>query len=261
MRVSEALAEVKGKGEKALIPFVTAGDPDLESLGEILRTLESAGADVIEVGVPFSDPIADGPTIQASSQRALERGVKPKMVLEAVKTSGVKVPIVLMGYYNTVLRWGLREFAHDAHDSGVRGMIMCDLIPEEADDWIHACTGEDVETIFLAAPTSTDARLDGVCEHSSGFVYAVSRTGVTGARDEGAGQARELVDRLKARTKLPICVGFGISNQEHIRQVCEFADGAVVGSFLVDLIAREWKGGEGKQLVLDTVAALKGATR
>lgn len=261
MTIAARLAEVRGNGEKALIPFVTAGDPDLGALPEVLATLTEAGADVIEVGVPFSDPIADGPTIQASSQRALERGVTPGAVLSALRDSDLKVPVVLMGYYNTVLRRGLSEFAAEAFDCGVRGTIMCDLIPEEAADWVSASQGAGLETVFLSAPTSTDERLDAVCAMSTGFVYAVSRTGVTGARDEGASQGRELVGRLKSRTDKAVCVGFGINSPEHVREVCTFADGAVVGSWLVTLLAEKWQGGSGRAEVLDAVSALKAATR
>lgn len=261
MTIGDQLQGVLGRGEKALIPFVTAGDPDLGQLPAILETLTEAGSDVIEIGVPFSDPIADGPTIQASSQRALDRGVTPGKVLETLRACDLKVPVVLMGYYNTVLRKGLDAFAAEAYSVGVRGTIMCDLIPEEAGEWVKASTGAGLETVFLAAPTSTDERLDGVCENSTGFVYAVSRTGVTGAREDGASQGRELVDRLKARTDKPVCVGFGISAPEHVKSVCEYADGAVVGSWLVTLLADVWDGGKGRQEVLDKVAALKDATR
>ena len=261
MTVSERLAHVLGKGEKALITYVTAGDPELDQLPAILETLTEAGADVIEVGVAYSDPIGDGPTIQASTQRALERGVNSTKVLETLAGCELKVPVVLMGYYNTLLRNGLDSFAGRAFESGVKGTIMVDLIPEEADDWIKASRDSGLETVFLAAPTSTDARLKAVSDASTGFVYAVSRTGVTGARAEGANQAESLVSRLKGMTDKPVCVGFGISNPDHVRQVCDHADGAVVGSWLVTLLAEQWNSGAGRQMVLDKVSALKAATR
>lgn len=251
---------LRARNEKALVAFVTAGDPSLNDLPAIVDALARAGADVVEVGIPFSDPIADGPVIQASSQRALDRGVTPNDVLQAVSRIRAPVPIVLMGYYNPILRRGLERFAADAKAAGAAGVIVSDLTPEESDSWNAACRSSGLDTIFLAAPTSTDARLDEVCLRSSGFVYAVSRTGVTGA-GAGTGDARELVARIKARTQVPVCVGFGISTPEHVRSVCAFADGAVVGSWLVDLLHREWKQGEGSASIAHSVNLLKAATR
>lgn len=246
--------------QKALVCFVTAGDPSLEDLPAVLDALQDGGADIIEVGIPFSDPIADGPVIQASSQRALDRGVTPGAVLEALSRCEVRVPVVLMGYYNPVLRMGLDTFALRAREAGASGTILSDLTPEESGDWLAASRAAGLDTVFLAAPTSTDARLDEVCRRSTGFVYAVSRTGVTGATQAGQ-DARGLVARLKARTDVPICVGFGISTVQQVREVWSYADGAVVGSYLVDLIAREWDSGQGAARVRDAVAALKGGKR
>ena len=259
--LASRFTDLRQKGEKALVTFVTAGDPPLEDLPVIVAALQEGGADVIEVGVPFSDPIADGPTIQAAGQRALDAGTTPRAVLEAVGRCRLQVPVVLMGYYNPVLRFGLRSFAEAARDAGVAGNIVSDLTPEEADPWIAASKACGLATVFLAAPTSTDERLDAVASRSTGFVYAVSRTGVTGASAALSPDAVGLVARLRARTESPVCVGFGISEPDHVRAVCEVADGAVVGSRLVSLLHEEWDGGAGRARVVEWVAALKAATK
>ena len=260
MTIAEKFAELRARGERALVLFATAGDPSLEDLPGVLDALQEGGADLIEVGIPFSDPIADGPIIQASSQRALDRGVTPAKVFEVLGRADVSVPVVVMGYYNTLLRLGLATSAKELHRAGVSGAIVTDLTPEEADDWIAASRASGLDNIFLAAPTSTDARLDEVCRRASGFVYAVSRTGVTGSAVSVPPEVRRLVERVKARTDLPVCVGFGISKPEHVRMVCEVADGAVIGSWLVDFLAKEWDGGMGRQTLVDAVRELKAAT-
>lgn len=261
-RIAETFSRLKAEGRKALIPFVTGGDPSLEELPSILQALQAGGADIVEVGIPFSDPIADGPTIQASSQRALERGVKPKEVLEGIRSAGLEIPVVAMGYLNPMMAMGLDDFAARARQAGVDGVIVCDLTPdEEAGPWNKAAEAAGLDTVYLAAPTSTDARLDAVCERGQGFVYAISRTGVTGAGSEVPPEVAGLVARLRARTQTPICVGFGISRPEHVAMVCQAADGAVVGSFLVDLIGRTWEGGKGRDLLVEQVRALKAAAK
>lgn len=259
--ISRRFQLLRDRGERALVCFVTAGDPDLDQLPDVLAALAEGGADIIEVGVPFSDPIADGPTIQASSQRALDRGVTPNDVLETLRRSNPGVPIVLMGYYNPVLRRGLEAFAQAAREAGASGTIVSDLTPEESDAWRDASAKHGLDTVFLAAPTSTDERLAAVAKRSTGFVYAVSRTGVTGAGQEAPAEVTDLVARIKRFTDVPVCVGFGISKPEHVRRIVQVADGAVVGSYLVDLIAREWEGGKGRQRLVDAVAELKAATR
>lgn len=260
-RIADRFAELAQRNEKALVLFVTAGDPDLDQLPAILETLQEAGADLIEVGIPFSDPIADGPTIQASSQRALDRGVSPAAILRTLAETTLDIPIITMGYTNTMMRSGEAAFAQALQHAGVNGTIVSDLTPEEATDWIIASHEAGLDTVFLAAPTSTDDRLDVVCARATGFVYAISRTGVTGAESSVPAEVDELVARIKARTDLPVCVGFGISTPEHVRMVCQVADGAVVGSWLVKLLAEEWNGGAGRDLVRQKVAALKAATR
>lgn len=259
-RIQETFSRLKSEGRKALIPFVTAGDPPLDELGPILRALEEAGADMIEVGIPFSDPIADGPTIQASSQRALDRGVTPREVISAMKSSGVSVPLVAMGYLNPMMAMGLPVFAREVKAAGAEGVIVCDLTPdEESEEWNQAAEEGGLDRIYLAAPTSTDQRIDAVCAKGTGFVYAVSRTGVTGAGSQVPPEVASLVNKIKARTELPVCVGFGISRPEHVKMVCQAADGAVVGSSLVQLLAETWNAGEGKQILVERVRQLKEA--
>lgn len=259
--IAAKFAELRSRGEKALILFVTAGDPRLEDLPAILTALEEGGADLIEVGIPFSDPIADGPTIQAASQRALDQGVTPAAIYGLLASTKVGVPLIAMGYYNSVLRLGLDSAAQTLSHAGFAGTIISDLTPEEADAWKEASVKSGLDTIFLAAPTSTDARLDEVCRRATGFVYSVSRTGVTDAKVSVPPEARNLVTRIKGRTDLPVCVGFGISKPEHVRMVCEVADGAVIGSWLVDLISREWNGGAGREQIVGLIRELKAATR
>ncbi|HRF60246.1 MAG TPA: tryptophan synthase subunit alpha [Fimbriimonadaceae bacterium] len=265
-RIATRFHALRERGEKALIPFVVAGDPALDQLPAILETLAEAGADLIEVGIPFSDPIADGPTIQAASQRALDRGVQPPAVLDGIarwsESAGEDRPaLVLMGYYNPILRWGLGAFAEAARAAGADGTIVSDLTPEESDDWIAASRASGLDTVFLAAPTSTDERLDIVCARATGFVYAISRTGVTGATAAVPEEVRGLVGRVHARTSVPVAVGFGIRTPEQVGMVCEAAEGAVVGSALVDLLAAEWQDGAGRNQVLEAVRRLKTATR
>ncbi len=259
-RLAAKFNDLASRGEKALVLFVTGGDPELEQLPYILDALAEGGADLIEVGLPFSDPIADGPTIQASSQRALDRGITPKRVIEAC--SGFeRVPLVAMGYYNTVLRQGEKEFADLLAKNGFSGTIISDLTPEESGSWIVASQAAGLDNVFLVAPTSTPERLRLAAGASSGFVYAVSRTGVTGAGNQVPASVSELVSSLQAVTTHPICVGFGISTAEHVSMVCEHADGAVVGSWLVNELADYWKGGEGRETLIEKVKALKAATK
>ena len=259
--IAAKFAELKSRGERALVLFITAGDPRLEDLPGIVESLEEGGADLIEIGIPFSDPIADGPTIQASTQRSLDRGATPAAIFDILAPLRPAVPLVAMGYYNTVLRLGLGEAASVFGRAGFAGTILSDLTPEESGQWREASRAAHLDTIFLAAPTSTDARLAEVCRCASGFVYAVSRTGVTSAQVAAPPEARELVARIRAYTDLPVCVGFGISKPEHVRLVCEVADGAVIGSWLVDLLARQWRGGEGRAEIVGLIRELKAATR
>jgi tryptophan synthase alpha chain len=259
--LSATFNALRSRGEGALVVFVTAGDPDLESFPKLLEALAEGGADVIEVGLPFSDPIADGPVIQASSQRALDRGVTPGAVLEALARCKVEVPIVLMGYYNPILRRGLKEFAQAAKEAGVAGTIVSDLTPEESDAWIEASRAAGLDTVFLAAPTSTDERIAAVAQRSSGFVYAVSRTGVTGSHQAAPPDVGALVARIRAHTEVPVCIGFGISRPEHVAEMVKVADGAVVGSWLVNWLSEHWQAGAGYDALVQAVRELKEATK
>jgi len=239
-RFAEIFARRKRERRSALVPFITAGDPSLTASLEIALALERAGADILELGVPFSDPLADGPVIQRSSERALARGVGLQDVIDLAQRIRAQsaIGLLLFGYYNPFLRMGLERFAAAAAAAGVDGVLVTDLVPEEAAAYRAALGGQGVDTVFLAAPTSPESRLQAIAESSSGFIYAVSRTGVTGARDQVPAGARELVSRLRRHTALPIALGFGLSSAAQVTEVAGFADGVVVGTALVDAIDR-----------------------
>ena len=223
----------------SLVAYVTCGDPDLESTRKIVLAATDAGAHVIELGVPFSDPVADGPVIQRASERALRNGTTLTQVLELARDVRKHRPnagLIMFSYMNPVLRVGLSRFCAAAADAGADGALITDLTVDEASDYLRAMRARNLATIFLAAPTSTDERLRRIADASRGFVYALSRTGVTGKREEVAADARELVRRLRKFTRLPIAVGFGISTPAHFAEVSEFADAAVVGSAIVQAI-------------------------
>jgi tryptophan synthase alpha chain len=220
---------------------VTAGDPSLEATREIAIAAIDAGADVIELGVPFSDPLGDGPVIQRASERALARGTCLENVLNIAREIRAERPaagLVIFSYLNPILRYGLTRFADDAKASGVDGVLTIDMIVDEADDYLAELGRTGLAPIFLAAPTSPDERLEAIATHSKGFVYAISRTGITGKQQTLATDAGALVDRIRRWSKLPVAVGFGISNAEHVAKVAEFADAAVIGSAIVELIER-----------------------
>lgn len=263
-RLRQQFERLREKNEKALVAFVTAGDPWPDRTAEVVAALAEAGADIIELGVPFSDPLADGPTIQASSQRALNAGMTPPQVLEIVRQARerTEVPIVLMGAWNPAMQYGMERFAGDAVAAGADGTIMTDLSPEEAGEWKRVSDAAGLDTIFLLAPTSTTARMALVGKMASGFIYCVSRTGVTGARNEVPDDLPPLIDAIRARADgTPICVGFGISRPEHVAAVTRYSDGAVVGSALVDLLHRERDNPQMLTLARDYITSLKAATR
>jgi tryptophan synthase alpha chain len=224
----------------SLVAYLTCGDPDLATTRDVVFAAIDAGAGVIELGVPFSDPLADGPVIQRASQRALLRGTTLEQVLALAKEvrKRSQAGLIVFSYLNPVLRMGLAHFSAVAEEAGVDGVLLTDLPVEEAGDYLREMQPRRLATIFLAAPTSTDERLKLIAKASSGFVYAISRTGVTGARNQMPQDARELVGRLRKHTKLPIAVGFGISTAEQFAAVGEFADAAVVGSAIVETIER-----------------------
>jgi tryptophan synthase alpha chain len=249
-RIGERFARRKAEGRTAFVAFLTAGDPSLEGTVEAAFSLDAAGADVLELGVPFSDPLADGPVIQRSSERALARGVTLPHVLEAVRRirERSELPLLLFSYVNPLLQHGLERLAGEAKRSGLDGVLVTDLPPEEAGEWIAHARAAELDTVFLAAPTSPPERLRRVAEASRGFVYAVSRTGVTGERRSLSGDARPLVERLRALTDVPVALGFGLSTPEQVREAASVADGVVVGSALVRFLEEHPGGDLGAQV-------------
>lgn len=239
-RIEDAFSGLKRRGEKGIIPFVTAGDPDLETTAEILVELSGAGATVIELGVPFSDPMADGPVIQRSSERALKHGFGVGDLLEVVARvrRTIEAPIILFSYFNPLLQFGLKRLAEQARAAGVDGVLVTDLSPEEAGEFDHELRANDLDMIFLIAPTSTDERLKLVAQRARGFIYAVSRAGVTGMQTSVSVEAEKLVNRMRKFSSLPIAVGFGLSNAEQVRDVHRYADAVVIGSAIVAEIER-----------------------
>jgi tryptophan synthase alpha chain len=234
-RITKKFEELKREGRKAFIPYITAGDPDLATTEELLLALAEAGADVIELGVPFSDPMADGPVIQRASERALKNpiGVADILpVVEKVRKSS-EVPILLFSYFNPLLQFAGEDLGSKLKNAGVDGVLVTDLIPEEAGAFIAQLRKAGLDTVFLVAPTSTDDRIKLIAENSTGFIYIVARTGVTGMRENISAEVRELAERVRRYSTLPVAVGFGISTREHVREVWSYADGAVVGSRLV----------------------------
>ena len=249
-RIAETFARLRTENRCGFIPFITAGDPDLETTRALVVELARSGASLIELGVPFSDPMADGPVIQRASERALRGGVQLSDVLSVVRDARreTEVPVVLFSYYNPLLQFGHARLCAEARRAGADGVLVTDLVPEEAEDFAAQLRADELDMIFLVAPTSTDERLRLVAERASGFVYAVSRAGVTGVRSEVSDEAERLVGRVRAATDLPVAVGFGISSREQVAEVWRYADAAVVGSAIVaeiekgtgrpDLVAR-----------------------
>lgn len=260
----QARFEAAGRaGDGALIVFVVAGHPNVKTSAGALLAIADAGADIIELGVPFSDPLADGPVIQEASQAALRQRMSPQGVLEmaAEFRRARDLPLVLMTCYNPIWRFGVESFAREAASAGVDGVIVTDLPPEESEQWVAAARANDIDTIFLLAPTSPIERVKGIAELATGFVYCVSRMGVTGARTDLPPELKDLVGRVRSQTEKPVAVGFGISQPEHVAEVCRMADGAVVGSAVVSLLERSGPQGLDGQSVGEFVAALKAATR
>jgi len=237
-RIDAKFADLKRGGRRALIPFITAGDPDLRTTEFLLPELARAGADLIEVGVPFSDPVADGPVIQRASERALRNGFTLPALLGCLAASRprIEIPIVLFSYFNPLLQFGLERLASEARTAGVDGILVTDLAPEEASDWEKILQANAIDPIFLVAPTTNDARLKRITARARGFIYAISRTGVTGARPEMTGASEALVRRVRDCTDLPVAVGFGVTTAQHVRDVWRYADAAVVGSAIVQEI-------------------------
>ncbi len=260
-RISESFVRLKKKGETALIPYITAGDPDLETTEKLVLALVRGGADLIEVGVPFSDPMADGPTIQRASERALAQGVTLRKVLNLVTSVRQKtaVPLILMGYYNPFFAYGLKRLAQDAKRAGADGLLVDDLPPEEADEIRRHTEEAGLDLIFLLAPTSDESRIKLIAKKASGFIYYVSVTGVTGERKTLDKMIRGQLNRIREFSNLPVGVGFGISNPEQARRVSRIADGVIVGSALINLIARHAQDRNLCRKVSAFVASLKNA--
>jgi tryptophan synthase alpha chain len=262
-RTAQKFAELSKRGDLGLVAYITAGDPSLEASEEIVLAAAEAGADVIELGVPFSDPVADGPTIQRASERALRAGTTLAGVLEMVVRLRKKteVPLVLFSYFNPVLQVGLKEFAQKAEAAGIDGVLATDLTIEEASEYRTLLQARHLDTIFLAAPTSTDTRLAKIGEISSGFLYLISRAGVTGTRDSLPEELPALARRARKFTKLPIAVGFGISQPAHVKVLAGLADAVVVGSALVAEIEKSSTAQEAARAVAERIRLLKDAGR
>lgn len=237
-RIAAAFAKARAEGRPALIPYLTAGDPSLLATRALVQALARGGADLVEIGVPFSDPIADGPVNQRAAERALRNGVTLRSVLDlaAVLRKENLPPLVLFTYYNPIHRMGIAAFAHDAGAARVDGVLVTDLPPEEADDLRSALGEAGVDLIFLISPTSSKERIERIAREGRGFLYVISRTGVTGAKEDVPDGLSDMVGAVRLASRLPVAVGFGISRPEQVRQVAAYADGVVVGSALVRLI-------------------------
>jgi len=258
-RIQQTLEDILRSGKKALVPFLTAGDPDVPTTVELIHALIESGADLIELGMPFSDPMADGPTIQAASERALAAGTTVAAVLDIVRTvrRNSNVPIVLMGYYNPVFHYGAARFAADAADAGVDGLLLVDLPPEEADE-IHADLKQaGIDLITLLAPTTPEERMAELAGKAEGYLYYVSMTGVTGSQKVDAGAIEAAVRKVQEKSRVPVAVGFGISTGADAAAVGAFADAVVVGSALVKIIETHGKSADLLPRVKEFIASLK----
>ena len=262
-RISRRFAELRARGELGIVAYITAGDPSLEATRQFVLALADAGADVIELGVPFSDPIADGPTIQRASERALKSGTTLSGVLDLVEKirESSEVPLVIFSYFNPILQMGLKRFADAAAAAGADGVLATDLTPEESAEYRGIISERGLDTIFFAAPTSTDERLAKIVACSSGFLYLISRTGVTGAKDALPEDLPALIRRARKVTQLPIAVGFGISLRGHVSILGGLADAAVVGSALVSEIERASSVEAAAAALTERVRGMKEAAR
>jgi tryptophan synthase alpha chain len=262
-RISSRFADLRASGEMGIVAYITAGDPSLEATLKFVLALAEAGADVIELGVPFSDPLADGPTIQRASERALKSSTTLHRVLDLVRDirKSSQVPLVLFSYYNPIFQMGLEKFAAAASSAGADGVLVTDLTPEEADDYLRIMRSHQLDTIFLAAPTSDDHRLQKISAASSGFLYLISRTGVTGAKDALPDDLPALLRRTRQFTKLPVAVGFGISLPGHVSVLGGLADAAVVGSALVSEIEKATAQNPSPRAIENGAAALSARIR
>jgi len=256
-RIESTFKKLKEKKRTALIPFIVAGDPDLETTEALVSKMADSGADIIELGLPFSDPLADGPTIQAASQRALKNGTSLGRIFRLTeKLKKISSPLVLMTYFNPVFKFGLRDFAESCKQNGLEGVIIPDLPPEEAAPWVQEARACDLDTIFLAAPTSGPERVRLISRRSRGFIYYVSVTGVTGAREELPNELESGVRKIKGYGKKPVAVGFGVSTPAQAKMIGCFADGVIVGSAIVKIIEESIRESSMISRVGDFVASL-----
>lgn len=262
-RISKRFAELRASGELGIIAYITAGDPSFDATLKYVLALAEAGTDIIELGVPFSDPLADGPTIQRASERALKAGASLAGVIDLVRRirQSSQVPLVLFSYYNPILQMGLEKFASAAAAAGADGVLATDLTPEESEEYRRILAANHLDTIFLGAPTSTDERLAKIAACSSGFLYLISRTGVTGAKDALPDDLPALLRRARSVTQLPIAVGFGISLPGHVSVLGGLADAAVIGSALVSEIEKALSVEAAAVALGDRIRALKQAGR
>jgi tryptophan synthase alpha chain len=262
-KIENSFNALKEKGEMGVIPYLTIGFPSIEDTMEMVPALADGGADIIELGVPYSDPLADGTTIQKASFKALSNGVTLKKCLDICKKlrlNGITTPLVLMGYYNPILKFGLKEFAAACLESGVDGIIVPDLPFEESQPLKNECQKNKINLIPLLAPTSTDKRIEKTCENADGFIYCVSLTGVTGARQEMQSSVPAFIERVKKYAKVPIAIGFGISQRQHVESLAKIANAAVVGSALIDTIEKT-PAAKRKETVKQFISELKGNSK
>ena len=259
-RISQLFTTLKKQKSKALVTFITAGDPDLPTTESMIHLLEEAGADIIELGMPFSDPMADGPTIQLSSERALAAGTTLEGILAAVRSvrATSSIPLILMGYLNPIHAYGYERFCRDASEAGVDGVLLVDMPPEEAKPFLACAKAHGLNVIFLLTPTSDDGRIATVAELGRGFIYCVTVTGVTGARQEVSTSLGDELARVRRKVKIPLVAGFGISTPEQAADVAVLADGVVVGSAIVKLF-QQYSGQELEARVRSFVGSLKEA--
>jgi len=252
---------LREQGAKGLVVYLTAGDPTLADTGKLLAAVDRGGADVIELGVPFSDPLADGPVIQRASERGLQSGATLGRILEKLPgwRKGVQAPIILFSYYNPILQYGLDGFARDARAAGAAGALVVDLTPEEAEPYVSVMRSQGLDTVFLVSPTSTDERLERIARLSTGFLYLISRLGVTGERQQISVDIGSLVERARRFTSLPLAVGFGLSTPSQVREVQTLAEAAVVGSAVVHAIEGRYRSG-GAAVIEAFVRELKEGT-
>ena len=240
-RITRAFEVAKEEKRPAIIPYVTDGFPELDDTQDLVKALIEGGADIVELGIPFSDPIADGPTVQRSGQRALNNGFTPAhafATVQGLREQGVDTPLIFMGYYNTVFAYGLDAYVAKCAEVGVDGLIIPDLPPEESDPLLEACVKHQVHLIYLLAPTSTPERVEAVLQRANGFVYVVAATGITGARTEFQAGLADYVARVRRHADLPLAIGFGVSNRAHVLEAGKLADGVISGSALIDCLER-----------------------